>query len=140
MTLQIKSLAQLLVEGATLAGIDIGASTAAEKYTRAQVALAVAAGFTSLSSGDVNGAIEQVQTEILSKVTDPGQVALVNSLFNVGGVFIQAAAAANGALPLLNATWQGVAGEVATGITTIASSYPAPPATGTAGTASAGAA
>ena len=128
MTLQIKSVAQLVVEGATLAAIDIGATSPAQKYARAQVALAVAAGFTALSSGDVTGAVEQIQTAVLSKVTDPGQVALANSLFNVGGIFISAAAAANGALPLLNATWQGVAGEIATGITAIASSYPAPAA------------
>jgi hypothetical protein len=130
MSLQIKSLAQLLVEGATLAGIDIGAKDATDKYNRAQIALQVAAAFTSLSTGDVAGAIEQVQTALMSKITDPGQAALVTSLFNVGSLFIQSAAAANGAMPLLNATWQGIATEVAAGITTVAGAYsnPAPAA------------
>lgn len=119
----IKSLPQLVIEGATLAAIDLGAKDDAEKYSRAQVALAVAGIFTSLSSGDVATAVTTASESLLSKIKDPGQVALVTNLANAGSVFIQAASLADGALPLLNATWQGLAGEIAAGVTAIASAY-----------------
>lgn len=128
MSITLKSVGQLIVEGATVAAIDIGAANAAVKYERAQVALQVAAAFTALSSGDVSGALAQAQTALLSKVTDPGQVALIQGLFTIGNAQITVASQAATVIPLLSATAAGVASQIAAGITAIASTYPAPAA------------
>lgn len=124
--MSLKTFGTLFAEGATLAAIDIGAKDAADKYARAQVALQVAAAIQSLSTGDVATALQTASTGLLSKITDPGQAILVTNLASVGSTFIQAAAFANGALPLVNATVQGAAAEIAAGMTTIASTYKAP--------------
>lgn len=121
--MSLKSFGTLFAEGATLAAIDIGAKDAADKYARAQVALQVGGAIQSLSTGDVATALQTAETALLSKITDPGQVALVTNLAGVASTFIQAAAQANGALPLVNATVQGAAAEIASGVTTIASAY-----------------
>lgn len=126
--MSIKTFGTLFAEGATLAAIDIGAKNPADKYARAQVALQVGAAIQALSTGDVTTALQTAETALLSKITDPGQVALVTNLASVGSTFIQAAAAANGMLPLVNATVQGAAAEVAAGITAIASTYKQPAA------------
>ena len=131
MSITLKSGGQLIVEGATLLGIDIGAKNAADKYDRAQVALHVAAGFQAASQGDLAGGLAQAQAAILAKVTDPGQVALVQGLFTIGNAQIQVASQATTVVPLLNATAQGVAAEIAAGITSIASAYAAPAASTT---------
>lgn len=129
MSLSLKSFGTLFAEGATLAAIDIGAKNPADKFARAQVALQVAGIVQSLSTGDVATALQTAETALLSKITDPGQAALVQSLASVGSTFIQAAAVANSALPLVNATVQGAAQEVAAGITAIASTYKTPATT-----------
>lgn len=126
MNFQIVSLAQLAVQAETLIGIDLAAKDPAGRYAAAQVALQVADAFTAASTGNVQGAVAAAVTAILTKVTDPGQVALVNAVATIGMGFIQTAMQVNGALPLLNATWQGVAGEIAAGITATASAYKAP--------------
>lgn len=128
MSITLKSVGQLMAEGATLAAIDIGAKDATDKYNRAQVALQVGAAFTAIASGDVAGGLATAQGAILGKVTDPGQVALVQGLFAVGVQQLQVASLASSAIPLLNATVTGVATEVAAGITAIASAYKAPAA------------
>lgn len=128
MSITLKSVGQLLVEGATVAAIDIGASSAAQKYARAQVALQAAAVFASISSGDLAGGLATAQAALLAKVTDPGQVALLQGLFTIGNAQITVASQAASVVPLLNATAQGVASEIAAGITAIASTYPAPTA------------
>jgi hypothetical protein len=124
----LKSVGQLIVEGATLAGIDVGAKDAADKYNRAQVALQVAAGFQSASQGDLAGGLAQAQAAILGKVTDPGQIALIQGLFTIGNAQIQVVSQATTAIPLLSATTQGVFAEISAGITAIASTYSAPKA------------
>jgi hypothetical protein len=126
MAITLKSVGQLLAEGATLAAIDIGASNAADKYARAQVALQVAAAFTSIAAGDLAGALATAQAALLAKVTDPGQVALIQGLFTIGNAQIQVVSQATTVIPLLSATAQGVAAEVAAGITAIASTYVTP--------------
>lgn len=126
MSFKIVSLAQLAVQAETLIGIDLSAKDPAGRYASAQVALQVAAAFTAASSGDVQGAVAEAVQAILAKVTDPGQVALVNAVASIGMGFVTTAVQVNGALPLLNATWQGVAGEIAAGITATASAYTAP--------------
>lgn len=128
MSITLKSVGQLFVEGATLAAIDIGATNAADKYARAQVALQVAAGFTAISSGDLAGGLATAQAALLAKVTDPGQVALIQGLFTIGNAQITVLSQATSAIPLLNPTVQGVASEIAAGITAIASTYSAPAA------------
>lgn len=128
MSITLKSVGQLFVEGATLAAIDIGATNAADKYARAQVALQVAASFTAISSGDLAGGLATAQAALLAKVTDPGQVALIQGLFTIGNAQITVLSQATSAIPLLNPTVQGVASEIAAGITAIASTYSAPAA------------
>jgi len=126
--MSIVTVGQFFVQGATLAGIDIGAKTAAEKYARAQVALKVAAALSAVASGDVTGALATAQAALLTKVTDPGEVALVNGLFAIAGPQLQVAAQAESVIPFLAETLEGVAAEAATGITVIASAYKAPAA------------
>jgi hypothetical protein len=128
MSLTLKSVGQYIVEAATVAAIDIGSKTPAEKYAKAQVALQVAAAFTSVSTGDLAGGLAEAQSAIFVKVTDPGQVALLQGLFAIGNAQITVASQAASIIPLLNATAQGVAAEVAAGITAVASTYPAPAA------------
>jgi hypothetical protein len=123
---QVTSLAQLAVQAETLIGIDIAAKDPAGRYAAAQVALQVAAAFTAVQQGNAVGAVTAAVQAIVAKLTDPGQIAFVLAVANVGMVWVQMAAQVNGALPLLNATWQGVAGEVAAGITATASAYKAP--------------
>lgn len=123
MTFQLKSVGQLLVEAATVAAIDIGAKDAADKHNRAQAALNVAAVFQAVASGDLTSGLAQAQDALLSKVTDPGQAALVTALFNIAVPQLQVLSLVNGVIPLLNGTVQGVAGEIAAGITAIASAY-----------------
>jgi hypothetical protein len=121
--MSLKSFGTLFAEATTLAGIDIGAKDAADKYARAQVALQVAGILQSLSTGDVVTALATAESTLLTKITDPGQAALAQNLASVGSTFIMAAAQANSALPLVNPTIQGAAAEVTAGITVIASTY-----------------
>jgi len=124
--ISLLSVGQLLVESATLAAIDIGAKDATEKYNRATVALQVAAAFQAVQAGDLAGGLAEAQAALLSKITDPGQILLIQGLFTIGNAQIQIASQAASAIPLLNATVEGVAGEIAAGITAIASSYKNP--------------
>jgi hypothetical protein len=126
MSLTIVSLAQLAAQAETLIGIDLAAKDPAGRYAAAQVALQVAGAFTAVAQGNAVGAVTAAVQAILSKVTDPGQVALVNSLAAVGMSFIQMSAQAGALLPLLNAEWQGIANEIAAGMTATASAYKAP--------------
>lgn len=126
MNLALKPVGQLIVEGATLAGIDIGAKDATDKYNRAQVALHVAAAFQAVSQGDLVGGLAQAQTAIFANVTDPGQVALIQGLLTLGNAQLQVATQAASVVPLLGATAQGVASNIAAGISAVASAYPAP--------------
>ena len=128
LSFKIVSLAQLAVQVETLIAIDTSAKDPAGRYASAQVALQVATAFSAVAAGDVQGAVAQAVQAILAKVTDPGQVALVNVIASIGTQFITTAAQANGALPLLNVAWQGVAAEIAAGITATASAYPDPTA------------
>jgi hypothetical protein len=115
-----------VAEGATLAGINIGAKSAADKYARAQAALQVAAIATALSTGDI-GTVE-TQAQGLIKTSDPGVAKFVSDLSGLANTLIQGAAVASAAIPLLSAGAELVATNIAAGITAIASTYPAPAA------------
>lgn len=130
MSITLKTGGQLLVELATASGIAFGAKTAAQKYARAQVALQVAAGFQAASTGDLAGGLAEAQSAILSKVTDPGLAAFATDLFAIGNGQLTVLAQAETALPLLAETAEGVAANVAAGMTAIASKYPAPATSG----------
>lgn len=126
MTLTIKPFEQILVEGATLAGINIGAKNAADKYARAQAALKVASIATALSSGDIASVTAAAQA--LIQTSDPGVAKFVADLSGLGNTLIQGAMLANAAVPLLSLGAEMVATNVAAGITAIASQYSAPTA------------
>lgn len=123
MSLSIKPFEQILVEGATLAGINIGAKSAADKYARAQAALQVAGIATAMATGDVS-AVEAAAASLI-KTSDPGIAKFVGDLTALGNTLIQGAMVANAAVPLLSAGAEIVAQNVAAGITAIASQYPA---------------
>lgn len=123
MSLTIKPFEQILVEGATLAGINIGAKDAADKYARAQAALKVAGIATALATGDV-AAVEAAAAGLIT-TTDPGVAKFVTDLSALGNTLIQGAMVANAAIPLLSAGAELVATNVAAGITAVASQYPA---------------
>jgi len=126
MSLTIKPFEQIIVEGATLAGINIGATGPADKYARAQAALKVASIATALATGDV--AAVEAAAEALIKTSDPGVAKLVLDLSALGNTLIQGAMVMNAAVPLLSAGAELVATNVAAGITAVASQYPAPTA------------
>jgi hypothetical protein len=123
MTLTIKPFEQILVEGATLAGINIGASTAAVKYQRAQAALQVASIATALASGDI-ASVESAAAALI-KTSDPGVAKFISDLTSLSNTLIQGAMVLNAAVPLLSTGAELVATNVAAGITAIASQYPA---------------
>lgn len=126
MSLKLESAGALLAQIATTVAIDVSAKDPAGRYASAQVAMEVAAAFKSVSTGDLASAETEVQQAVLSKITDPGQAALVTAIFTQGNNYLAAAAQAAGSLPLVNATVTGAAGEIADGITAAASAYPAP--------------
>lgn len=134
MSLTIKPFEQVAAELATLAAIDIGASSAADKYARAQVALQVATAAQSLSSGDVATFSQTVQTAILAKVTDAGQQKVVTDLFGIANVFLLPAAQVDESIPLVSVGVAAIANNVAAGITAVASQYKAPAPTSSAKT------
>jgi hypothetical protein len=127
--MSIKPFEQVIAELGTTVAINSGTPTTAQKYSRAQVALAVAAGFTAASQGDAAALASQIETAVLTKVTDPGEVKLVTDLFNTGNTFLAPLGAAGTSIPLISATVQGVAANIAAGITAIASAYKAPATT-----------
>lgn len=123
MTLTIKPFEQILVEGTTLAGINIGATSAAQKYVRAQAAIKVAGIVSALATGDV-ASVEAAAASLIT-TTDPGVAKFVTDLTALGNTLIQGAMVMNAAVPLLSVGAELVATNVAAGINAIASQYPA---------------
>jgi hypothetical protein len=121
--MSIKPFEQILAEIGTTIGIDSAAKDPAGRYAAAQAALLVAAAFTAAASGDVSVLTTQLETTVLTKVTDPGQVKLVTDLFALGNTFLAPIAAASTAVPLITPVVQGIATNVAAGITAVASAY-----------------
>lgn len=119
---KIKPFGQLIIEGFTLAGIEIKSSGDADKYARAQAALKVAGIASSLASGDLDGAQTQISA-ILLGTADPGVAGFVEDLSGVLNPLLQAAA--TGA-PLVKAGVQVAAQDIVNGITAVASRYPDP--------------
>ena len=128
MSFTIKPFEQIIAEGATAAAIAIGSATPAIKYAKAQAALQAASVFGSLAAGDIVGAASTLQALLASKVLDPGTAKLLSDLFTMGNTFLQADAAALAMFPGQTALAEGIATNIAAGITAVASTYPAPAA------------
>lgn len=122
------SFTQLGAQTATVIAIDASGKDIASRYKAAQIALQVAEGFKSLSTGDAGAGLAAAEAALLSKISDPGQATLVQAVFMAAQPFILAAAQGNAALPLVSATVAGAAAEIAAGIVAAASVYPAPAA------------
>jgi hypothetical protein len=108
---------------ATTVAIDIGAKSNADKLARAQAALKVSAIFQTASTGDLATSAQQLEALLTGSTADPGVAQVISDLANVGNVFLQAKLAVVEATPLLGSEITAIAGNVATGMASIAQAY-----------------